>query len=282
MATAPVPTPNPNNPVPATPPPGLINSTPAPITTVATPNSAGGVQGAQAGQVTGTVGYSPNAFEVKPDQTVAGQIKGLIDQDSPLMQQAEARARTAANSRGLINSSMAVGAGHAALYDAALPIAAADAATHERAATNTTTAQNTALGFGADASNRAGLQNAASITQTGLANLQAASAELQQKLQTSGQIAAIEAKGAIDTRITELTNKNKLLLQTSAGAAQMYNQMTAEVARIMQNDDLSWESKMTAMNNLVEGIDGALATMTTIGNIPGVESTLRFGDGEWK
>ena len=72
-------------------------------------------------------------WDVQPNQTVQGQVKAIIDENSPLMQQAETRSLQKANARGLMNSSIAVGAGQSALYDAAAPIAAADAATYARA-----------------------------------------------------------------------------------------------------------------------------------------------------
>ena len=60
-------------------------------------------------------------------QTVAGQLESVIAKDSPLLQQARTRATQAMNSRGLSNSTMAMGAADSALYDTALNIAAPDA-----------------------------------------------------------------------------------------------------------------------------------------------------------
>lgn len=68
------------------------------------------------------------AWNIDPStQTVAGQIEGLIAKNSPLMQQAETAALQQMNRRGLLNSSMAVGAGQEAVLKQALPIAQADA-----------------------------------------------------------------------------------------------------------------------------------------------------------
>lgn len=81
-------------------------------------------------------------FTVGDNQTVAGQVQKIINQDSPLIQQANARAMAKMNERGLLNSSQAITAGQSAVFDAALPIATADAATFDRAASNTAAAQN--------------------------------------------------------------------------------------------------------------------------------------------
>ena len=84
----------------------------------------------------------PVKWDITPDQTVAGQVKSIIDSDSPLMQQAATSGLQQANKRGLINSSMAVGATQDSLYRAATPIAGADAATNANAAQFNANAQN--------------------------------------------------------------------------------------------------------------------------------------------
>jgi hypothetical protein len=72
------------------------------------------------------------AWNLDPSkQTVAGQVEGLIAKNSPLMQQAETSALQQMNRRGLLNSSMAVGAGQEAVLKQALPIAQADATAYQ-------------------------------------------------------------------------------------------------------------------------------------------------------
>jgi hypothetical protein len=87
----------------------------------------------------------PREWTVNPNQTVADQLAKALATDSPLMQQARTRALQAANARGLSNSSMAISAGESAMYDAALPIAQADAATYGNAAQFNANAGNTFL-----------------------------------------------------------------------------------------------------------------------------------------
>ena len=71
-------------------------------------------------------------WDVTPNETVRSQLQQIIADDSPLMQQARARAMQSSNARGLLNSSMAATAGESALYDAAMPIAQQDASTYAR------------------------------------------------------------------------------------------------------------------------------------------------------
>ena len=61
------------------------------------------------------------------EDTVAGQMTGLLANESPYMTSARSNAQQAANSRGLLNSTMAATAGEKAAIDSALPIAQQDA-----------------------------------------------------------------------------------------------------------------------------------------------------------
>jgi hypothetical protein len=74
------------------------------------------------------------ARDVTAKETVSGQLNDLLSQDSKYMQSAKANANEKMNSRGLINSSMAVGASQKAAIDSALPIAQQDATTHANTA----------------------------------------------------------------------------------------------------------------------------------------------------
>ena len=102
----------------------------------------------------------PSTWTTTPDQTVAGQIQSLTDPNSPLIAQAKARAAQASNARGLLNSSMAATAGESAAYDAAMPIAQADAAQASKVA-----------GYNVDTANQFKVKDADTATQVGLANM---------------------------------------------------------------------------------------------------------------
>ena len=70
---------------------------------------------------TPTVATEPEAFVEK-------RLEGLLSQDNAYMAQARTRAKQAAESRGLLNTSIATTAGESAALSAALPIASQDAA----------------------------------------------------------------------------------------------------------------------------------------------------------
>jgi hypothetical protein len=75
-------------------------------------------------------------------QTVAGQLQSILNVDNPLMQQARSRALQTANTRGMLNSSMAQTGADSAMYDKALQIATPDAATYYDANKTSTAATN--------------------------------------------------------------------------------------------------------------------------------------------
>jgi len=159
------------------------------------------------------VGYDPKAFTVNPESTVAGQLDSVIGKDSPLLQQARRRAELksnqAMNQRGLLNSSMAVGAATEAadnaLYERALPIAQADAQTHGTAATNTTNAQNAALYAKMQADNAASLRGAELQTNVSLAN---ADAQTRADAATAGAANQFKQTGLETERAYTLSDKD--------------------------------------------------------------------------
>jgi hypothetical protein len=81
--------------------------------------------GYSAKYATGTKDWSVD----NSNQTVQNQLKGIIEANSPLMQQARTNALQAMNQRGLVNSSMAIGAGQ----DAVIPQRAAHRTTRRDA-----------------------------------------------------------------------------------------------------------------------------------------------------
>lgn len=224
-----------------------------------------------------------------PKMTVAGQLSDILSSGSPLLNQAQAYARDQMNARGLMNSSQAVTAGETGLINTALPIAQQDAQAHYGAMTNTANAGNQANQLNAQLGTQtsqfnAGQNNAAmssaatasnSMTQSRMNN----EAALQvQAMQNSGALANIQAQGSINVQLTDMQNKNKVLLQTSAGAAQYYNTMLQYMSAITTNPNMTHDQKANALNNSVTQLNDMLGTMTTISGIPGIQSLLNFSD----
>jgi hypothetical protein len=289
---------------PVAPPAGLIsqpaagtNSTPSvlPLMAAGAPSASttssttgasntGSASVGAAGTTPTAASYSPSQYQatgytVDPNSTVASQINNIISSGSPLMQQATANAQAGMNARGLMNSSQAISAGEAGLLTAALPIAQQDSQSLVQAGFNTSTAANTASQTNSAAENAA-LQAYAtqqnSLQQTAMNN---ESAVTIQNLQNQGNLANIQAQGVINTQLTNLQDTNKLILQTNAGASQLYSQALAYMANISTNPDLDPNQKATALNNSVSELSDALSVMTTTAGLPDVSSMLNFSIG---
>ena len=102
-------------------------------------------------------GFDPTIGTVNiPTDTVSGQLDAILAKDSPLMQSAGAQGAQAANSKGLLNSTMGVQAGQQAVINAALPIAQQDASTFSQQRLTNQGVSNTASQFGNNISRRRG------------------------------------------------------------------------------------------------------------------------------
>ena len=120
------------------------------------------------GYTAGTAGLTK--LTPQSNETVQGQLSGILAANSPLLQQARAASLAQMNQRGLVNSSMAVGAGQEAVIKQALPIASQDATTFANAAQLNANAANQNAQFNTGQTN-VGLQfTAGSENQAALAN----------------------------------------------------------------------------------------------------------------
>lgn len=105
-------------------------------------------------QATGMVATAETTpWDVTPDQLVENRTNNIIKADSPLMQQARGGAMQQMNERGLVNSSLAVGAAQDAVMSKAIEIAKPDAQTYADSAQFNAGAKNTASMFNAGQTN---------------------------------------------------------------------------------------------------------------------------------
>ncbi len=103
--------------------------------------------------------YSPTTRQIdKSTGTVQGQVDSILAKDSPLMGRARTLATQQMAQRGLVNSSMAQGAGVAAMIDRATPIAQQDANAYNQVGQENMGAINNAGQFNASEMNKFGMQ----------------------------------------------------------------------------------------------------------------------------
>ena len=216
----------------------------------------------------------------RPTGTVQGQLDSFLGSGSPVMERARAGAMQQANSRGLINSTMAAQAGEAAALDVAVPVAQADANIYNQVAgqnqqfKNQAASQNAQLGTqvnmaNADAENRAASQNAQLGTQTNMANADAANkaaaqgaqlgtqtsqinAELTLKEQmareqNNTQIVMANADAATKTELANIEAQYKVLMQGNVSATDIYKSSMANISSILMSPDLDGPAKNAAI-----------------------------------
>jgi len=206
---------------------------------VAPPASSGGYTASQG--LAG--GYTPTAYEVPRSATVQEQVRDIVGQDSPLMQQAASIANQRSNDRGLLNSSLGTGAAQQAVIAQALPMAQQTAKAYEQAATNTANQQNTAAQFGAQAANVAALQNAAQLNAASQFGAQAGNVAA---LTNAGQANAASQFGAQASNVAALNNA------VQANTASQFGAQAGNVAALnnaMQAND-AFKSSLASATQL--------------------------------
>ncbi len=232
-----------------------------------------------------------NAARIAVDpatQTVQGQLKTILAEGSPLLDQAQTRAAQGAQQRGLLNSSMAVTAGQSALYDAATPIAQADAGIYGSAATNNANFQQQTSLANQASSNTVNLQNASSRQQAAQFNAQSANQASTRtaELQASRDQASADNKLKLmlqqmdaNTR-TDLVNLEanyKTTMQASQSASDLYKQTIQMITNITQDTKLNATAKNAAIAQQKELLANGMNLIGAMNDI-GVGDLLNFRD----
>lgn len=238
------------------------------LSSVTMPNSAK----VNAASYTPTLLGDQTNWNVTPDQTVSGQINKTIAQDSPLMQLARTQGLQQANSRGLLNSSMAVGSAQDAVYKNALPIAQADSDVYSRAAgynadtsntfkTQNFTAQNEASKFGAEAQNRANEFNA-----TNEFNQYQNEFDKQQQL----------FQANVDASLKQIDNEANFDQQLQAVFGTLSKDFSNSILAINTDPNMDQQSKDYSIQQLYAAYKAQLSLLSAVGSVPDVSELLTF------
>ena len=205
----------------------------------AAPSPAGEMPGVPSGKSPESVTYDPERISLDQNtDTVEGRLNSIIDKNSALQQSAATRANEQMASRGLVNSSMAVGAGQKAVIDSALPIATSDAAAMQGVKSSNAQAANAASALGAT-----GAQQQQAITRQG--EVQAGLQESQGKIQASLQ----EGQGIIQSRLQQERGQIETALQTADAASKVDLQARAAVIdKQLQELKGAQEATLSAQN----------------------------------
>lgn len=152
-----------------------------------------------------TGGLMPGS-KPKPDSTmVSTQLASLTKQGSPLMEQAKTDALKLSNRRGLINSSMAVGAAQDAALRTALPIASQDASSALQKQLQTQQITSTEGMQAKQIASTEGMQAKQIASTEGLAERQIASSEAMQLRDIASTQGIAEAERILRERLQDKT-----------------------------------------------------------------------------
>lgn len=164
--------------------------------------------------------FDATTRDVGQQELVGTQLQGLLESQSPYMQQALLAGQRQAASRGALSSSLAAGASQAAAIQAAFPIAAADAQTYSRVASENVAAINN--------TNLAKLQSTTQMATT-IMNASAAMAQAQLSAQTQLESTAMQA--------TSQQSIARMQTQMQADLAQMNIQAQQQSQVFMSHHD---------------------------------------------
>lgn len=208
----------------------------------------------QQNPLSSVAGYDPERIQMDEDKdTVEGRVRGIIAKNSPLMQSAATRATQQSNSKGLLNSSMAIGDAQRAVYDVALPIASQDASTSFQSKALNQQAGNTALSETARAQTtgalqqRQGQQAVEQIQTQGVISRQLAERQAELDRQTQSQLesqrgentlAQIQAQGGIQSQLQSEQGAISQQLQAQQIALQKEMQLAIQSNDIAAQRDI--------------------------------------------
>lgn len=189
------------------------------------------------------------------DETMYGQMQNIVAEDSPWLQMAKTSAKQAMNDRGLLNSSMAVGAAQQAAYQAAMPIAQFDANAKKSVgdmqfqANQQTNLQNATQGnameqFNAEAANKATLANMDTATKLALADVEA---------------------------------NYKTLMQADAEAGKLYTTVLNNITDINSNSTMDATAKTAAIDAQKQLLKSGFTIIEAMNNLEGLSELLTFG-----
>jgi hypothetical protein len=204
--------------------------------------------------------YAPTTRQLNQQtDTVQGQVDSILSKDNPLMQRARTLATQQMAQRGLVNSSMAAGAGTAAMIDRATPIATQDANAYNQVGSENMAAINNSGQFNAQQINQLGLQKQAQgftseqasldrSQQTGLQTMQQNFSAAQTALDRAQQ-AYLQDKSATNQMALQTAQQNFTATQTALDRSQQTN---------LQNDQQAFQQSMTQMQQSFTSAQAAL------------------------
>lgn len=221
--------------------------------------------------------YDASEMTVDPQSTVANQMTGLLSAGSPYMDVARTGALQTANQRGLLNSSIAAGAGEKAAIESAMPIATQDAQTYAQAQMANQQAINAARAQGSDLGTQTALANTAAqnkITET-QARLSAEQQMAQQNAALQEQLKSGDFNRELGVMGADLANKEQFArydadIKLELGAIQQ--DYAIELEDLSQAYEIQ-KNLDTAMGSMYDGALRSISNVLADPNMTTAQST---------
>lgn len=204
-----------------------------------------------------------NNWQNTPDQTVQGQTQNIIRNDSPLMQMARTQGDQQSQSRGLLNSSIGIGAAQDSVYKAALPIAQADASQAARVA-----------GYNVDTRNKADQYNATNAFTTSERQGQQLFTTSERQGRQAFDDQQRIANNDYDFAKTQLTEGNKATLQSQTIYGDLSKQYAQTIAGINADPNMTRDAKTAAIKQQDSLYRAQLSLMGNVGKIADISALL--------
>ena len=184
--------------------------------------------------------------------TVAGQMRGLLAENSPYLQVARTGALQTAASRGLLNSSMAAGAGEEAAIKQALPIAQQDAQTYADIGKQNAKAYSDSI-LNTQVAQLEHQKSLANAKITGALTTQEAAKQFEtQRISESAQLQRLEIENSMKAVLQDDQLESAERQQLSQVVGSMGNEALGAVERILRDTNIEAGAKQAAIDAVMK------------------------------
>lgn len=227
----------------------------------------------------------PTKWNVGSNETVAGNLDNILAKDSPLMQRAATTGLQTANSRGLLNSSLAAGEAQNSIIQNAMPIATTDATTYNRAAgynvdtqnkidAANVSAENTAKTFNTQAVIRGNEFNATSRDAAKSFNAQAAN----RANEFNATNAFVEQQDLFQANVKASMAQIESDAKFDQNSQGVYGQLSSDfqkaIMTINTDTNMNQQSKDYSINQMFNTYKAQVSMLSAIGTIPDISQLL--------
>jgi hypothetical protein len=210
--------------------------------------------------------WNPTLGAIDPaTETVQGQMQGLLAANSPYMQLARQNALATANNRGLLNTSIAAGAGEKAAIESALPIANADAQLYNQQSMANQNAQNQAGQFNAAENNALVKAQYQSMLQD-IMNYNNSQYDMQKMSFDEGiktRLTALQQDYAVELETLKQSYNITQNRDTQMGV--MYQDAMKSIATFLNRAELTPEQQSSGVKVIIDNLNAGLQFMAGIG-----------------